>query len=151
MSDEPKLNEYFAPDAWLSQSEIERLKAAKIIPQCPRCRGRARRNFPSAYGMRHSCCEFHSWEYKPLVLPSTHAARSMAHGAFDPIWQKRFMKRREAYVWLADQLGCDEAHAHMAGMPAVIAIRVVEICMHYMAGHVERDIKRRVEEDHHER
>jgi len=39
-----------------------------------------------------------------------------AHRSFDRIWQRGYMDRHQAYLWLAKQLGCREAEAHMGEM-----------------------------------
>lgn len=38
--------------------------------------------------------------------------RDAAHAAFDPLWQHGFMKRHQAYKWLARELGIPRAHRH---------------------------------------
>lgn len=53
-------------------------------------------------------------------------AKTMAHAAFDPLWRSRRMRRREAYAWLARQLGISVENCHIGafdldGCCAVIA------------------------------
>lgn len=61
--------------------------------------------------------------------PDTLAARRLAHLAFDPIWQdSRSLTRREAYAWLADQLGLSVADCHIGLFNAAMCERVVEVC-----------------------
>lgn len=43
----------------------------------------------------------------------TRKARRLAHAAFDQIWRSGKMKRREAYEWLAYQLGISFADCHI--------------------------------------
>ena len=40
-------------------------------------------------------------------------AKSAAHAAFAPLWRAGGMQRREAYAWLADQLGITVANCHI--------------------------------------
>jgi len=40
--------------------------------------------------------------------------KSLTHQAFDPVWQRGYMPRREAYSWLADKLGIAEQECHIA-------------------------------------
>ena len=40
--------------------------------------------------------------------------RILAHQAFDQIWKRRIMSRKQAYYWLSDKLGTDPAHTHIA-------------------------------------
>ena len=40
--------------------------------------------------------------------------RILAHQAFDQIWKRRIMSRKQAYYWLSDKLGTDPARTHIA-------------------------------------
>ena len=40
-------------------------------------------------------------------------SKSEAHMAFDPLWKKGGMKRKEAYKWLAKSLGVDGKDCHI--------------------------------------
>jgi hypothetical protein len=51
-----------------------------------------------------------------------------AHEAFDPIWQERRLSRREAYAWLAEQLGKTEAETHIGMFDSETCKRVIEVC-----------------------
>jgi hypothetical protein len=84
-------------------------------------------------------CGAHRHTLKPLGTPAgvaTRRARSDAHAAFDPLWQKRqrlsglsrHHARGKGYKWLAAQLGIDAKACHIAEMDAATARRVVEIC-----------------------
>lgn len=49
----------------------------------------------------------------PLGVPAdreTKELRNKAHDLFDQMWKSRQMSRKEAYQWLADAMGVDEAH-----------------------------------------
>ena len=53
-------------------------------------------------------------------------AKQRAHATFDPIWKSNEMSRRQAYAWLATQLGISVANCHIGmfdvdGCNAVVA------------------------------
>jgi hypothetical protein len=84
-------------------------------------------------------CGVHRSTLKPLGSPAgeaTRRARSAAHAAFDPLWQKRqrlsglsaHHARGKGYKWLAGQLGIAVKDCHIGMMDAATARRVVEIC-----------------------
>jgi ribonuclease HI len=54
-------------------------------------------------------------------------ARNSAHAAFDPIWDRGSMSRRDAYAWLARELGIEPAACHIAMFDLVQCRRVVEL------------------------
>lgn len=67
---------------------------------------------------------------RPFGTPAdarTRRARKKAHGAFDPLWVKRGMSRREAYTWLAAELGIEVDKCHIAMFDAETCERVVQI------------------------
>jgi hypothetical protein len=73
-----------------------------------RCSSKSWTNCPGT----HSC---HQSSAKPLGIPGdapTKAARMQAHKAFDQLWKKMGMKRKDAYRWLQTimDLNADEAH-----------------------------------------
>lgn len=41
------------------------------------------------------------------------SAKQAAHAAFDPLWRGHGMRRREAYAWLAKELGIKPREAHI--------------------------------------
>lgn len=53
-------------------------------------------------------------------------AKMEAHVVFDPLWKLGYMKRRDAYSWLASQLGIETAH--IGEFDVETCRRVVEIC-----------------------
>lgn len=40
-------------------------------------------------------------------------AKKQAHAAFDPIWKRGYMKRKDAYFWLSRQLGLKYSETHI--------------------------------------
>ena len=54
----------------------------------------------------------------------THAARRAAHEAFDPLWKRFGMRRKDAYLALASELGIHPKKCHMKLMDAATARRV---------------------------
>lgn len=57
----------------------------------------------------------------------TRQARRAAHAAFDPLWQSGTMKRREAYRWLAEQLGLTAEECHIGRFTLEQCAEVVAI------------------------
>lgn len=55
-------------------------------------------------------------------------AKMAAHAAFDPIWKSKRMKRKQAYAWLADELGIANEDCHIGMFEIETCNRVVEIC-----------------------
>lgn len=49
-------------------------------------------------------------------------ARSAAHAEFDPLWQMGYMKRTDAYSWLASELGIPVKQAHIGMMDMDLAV-----------------------------
>jgi hypothetical protein len=107
------------PDLWVHDNGDERW-----MWRCARC---------DAY------CGVHRGTITPLGTPAgkaTREARSAAHAAFDPLWQKRAhlsaMKpsraRAKGYRWLAGELGINPKECHIGMMDAAMCRRVIEIC-----------------------
>lgn len=72
---------------------------------------------------------------KPVGRPGTpeeKKARQAAHAAFDPIWQKGMMKRKQAYKWLARELGF-EKDCHIGSFDVLMCKKVVEVCERWFA------------------
>jgi len=49
-----------------------------------------------------------------LANAALRSARTQAHAVFDPLWQTGRMRRAEAYVWLAEQMGVPFEQAHIS-------------------------------------
>jgi len=61
-------------------------------------------------------------------------AKSMAHGAFDPLWRhgserRKFKSRKRAYNWLADQLKIDASECHIGMFNEEMCGKVMEVCL----------------------
>ena len=61
-------------------------------------------------------------------------AKQRAHAAFDPIWQGRIMGRKQAYAWLAKQLGLAADEAHIGEFDVARCGRVIEVCEKFNRG-----------------
>lgn len=55
-------------------------------------------------------------------------AKSAAHAAFDPIWKSGRMPRRDAYAWLAKELGVAVHNCHIGMLDVEGCRAVVRIC-----------------------
>jgi hypothetical protein len=73
------------------------------------------------YGIRNSCCNLWSWGESPLVDADTHNARKAAHSAFDALWKRHGMTRRQAYMYLAEEMAIDPDFCHIKLMNKVEA------------------------------
>lgn len=60
------------------------------------------------------------------------AARKAAHKWFDRIWRQGYMRRSEAYFWLALQLGIPVDDCHMGMMSNSECHRVIEVAKRYL-------------------
>ncbi len=63
-----------------------------------------------------------------LANKELRSAKQKAHVAFDPLWQSGWRNRREAYAWLAHQLGINERDCHIGMMDVPTCRRVVTVC-----------------------
>jgi len=54
-------------------------------------------------------------------------AKGRAHKAFDALWQDGYMKRKEAYKWLAQALGIPEPYTHIGMFGVETCRKVVEL------------------------
>ncbi len=55
-------------------------------------------------------------------------AKQAAHAAFDPLWMAGPLKRREAYGWLAQQLGVPFPDCHIGEFDVELCRKVVQVC-----------------------
>lgn len=56
-------------------------------------------------------------------------AKNNAHQAFDYIWKDRIMTRKEAYAWLAKELGIPPERCHIGMMDVSTCNAVVDACL----------------------
>lgn len=56
-------------------------------------------------------------------------AKRNAHQAFDYLWQDRIMSRKEAYAWLAKELGIKPERCHIGMMDVQTCNAVVDVCL----------------------
>lgn len=101
---------------------------------CPKCKKEVNIT-KTKYGMRNNCCEFWSWGInEPLADVATHDARKDAHIEFDKIWKNKFMTRKKAYSFLANELNLNIKECHIKKMDAKTANLVIEISKTYLKG-----------------
>ena len=58
-------------------------------------------------------------------------AKIRAHSAFDPLWKKGYMTRRDAYKWLAEKLGIKPKRCHIGWFDVGMCDRVVGAVSEY--------------------
>lgn len=54
--------------------------------------------------------------------------KKAAHAAFDPIWKCGWMKRSQAYKWLAQRMGLRPGQAHIGMFDVAECKEVIRIC-----------------------
>lgn len=114
-----------------------------LLVSCPYCEDRAeyisssKEVYGRDYGPLYICKRCSAWvgchkgTRKPLgrlADAELIAAKMAAHRAFDPKWRNGKLRRKEAYSWLADQLGIDTKACHIGMFDISLCRRVVEIC-----------------------
>lgn len=84
-------------------------------------------------------CDAHVGTHKGTITPlgrlanaALRKAKSDAHKAFDPIWRGGYMSRKQAYLWLSQQLGIDVDDCHIAMFDIDACRRVERICLDYV-------------------
>lgn len=55
--------------------------------------------------------------------------KQAAHAAFDPLWQRADLSRRDAYRWLSKALGIPVNETHIGMFDEVQCQRVVDVCL----------------------
>ena len=82
----------------------ERLgKKGEMIYQCQNC------------GARVGCHKGTNRPFGKVANEMLRCKRVQAHRAFDSLWKQRGMKRRNAYRWLAKEMGLPMNAAHIGG------------------------------------
>lgn|GEM_PF-1633466 len=90
---------------------------------CPDCGGEMVLR-TSRYGLFYGCKAFPKCQAthgahkdgRPLGIPAdsdTKRARITAHNVFDRIWKDKYMRRGDAYAWMAEQMGMEKDEAHI--------------------------------------
>lgn len=77
------------------------------------------------------CHEFTHIPLGTLATQPTLDARKAAHAAFDPIWKERDISRRQAYSWLAIELGIDREDCHISWFDKETCEQVVKLARNY--------------------
>ncbi len=78
----------------------------------------------------------HDGTSKPLGILARREmrmARMEAHAVFDPIWKTGLMGRKDAYTWLAKQLGIKVCECHISRFGKRRSLKVVAVCNQYWA------------------
>lgn len=55
-------------------------------------------------------------------------AKQSALAVFDPIWKKREMSRKDAYVWLSGALGIPNEQCHIGMFDTAMCNEVIRVC-----------------------
>lgn len=117
-------------------------------PECPYCDGRSvLASSAEVYGGRdygpiylcRPCDAYvgcHPGTTKPLGRLANAELRQWkqrAHAAFDPLWkrgskQQRFKRRRDAYAWLANNMGLSGDACHIGMFNVTQCKQVVDLC-----------------------
>ena len=63
-----------------------------------------------------------------LANAALRKAKMAAHSVFDMKWRAGHMKRKDAYGWLAEQLGIERQACHIGMMDMEMCKRVVDVC-----------------------
>ena len=73
----------------------------------------------------------HAGGDKPLGIlanESLRKAKSKAHSYLDPIWRNGYMKRKEVYKWLANELQIDVDDCHIGMMDEDMCALAADVC-----------------------
>lgn len=95
-----------------------------------------------SYGMMYICRACNAYvgchkgttqAYGSVADSELRELRHMAHGWFDPIWQKKIKRSRyNAYSWLSLRLGLNKNITHMGMFDKEDCRRVIELCKNYI-------------------
>ena len=58
--------------------------------------------------------------------------RRAAHMAFNQLWQRELMSKKEAYRWLQTQMGVDPEDAHIARFSDYRCDETIRLCSHFL-------------------
>lgn len=71
------------------------------------------------------------------------SAKSRAHRAFDPLWQKELMTRTQAYAWLANKMGIPAEECHIGMFDIRQCDQTIHLCARYRPPHRIPEHRRR--------
>jgi hypothetical protein len=120
------------------------------VPICDYCQQPAEHQTGAeAYPHRHDLHDLNFWVCKPcdarvgchkgtlnplgrFANSELRRAKMRAHHAFDRLWKNNGpMRRRQAYAWLASQLGIPGHECHIGMFDVDMCKKVVEVCNGY--------------------
>ena len=87
-----------------------------MIYQCQNC------------GARVGCHKGTNRPFGKVANEMLRCKRVQAHRAFDSLWKQRGMKRRNAYRWLAKEMGLPMNAAHIGGFEMDQCQKVIDLC-----------------------
>lgn len=138
-------------DAKLCDKLVKEAKSLDLrkTPDCPYC---SQKSAYIATKRIYRCdpCDaqvgVHQHNQQPLgtlANAELRMARRSAHAHFDPMWQRKMSKdsisstqaRKQAYTWLAKQMGMTIEECHIGVFNIEQCQKVVEICLPYYKGH----------------
>lgn len=105
----------------------------------------------SRYGPYYRCCDWPACDFtvgchpgttEPLGVPAdgqTRRLRVEAHDLFDQIWQRGFLTRNAAYIWMAKHMGLEEEYAHIGMFTAGQCQTLIRLCLRYLREKGEHD------------
>lgn len=126
---------------------ITKMKISKFHKQifhgeiCPYCEAKPEYVdssviYGQSYGMIYLCrqCRAYVGVHKGtdqalgrLANKELREQKKKAHAAFDPLWQDRHMKRKDAYDWLSQKLGTPREYTHIGMFSVETCKKVVEL------------------------
>lgn len=126
----------------------------KII-KCPYCGKQAEfvdsiEIYGTSYGMAYWCrdCDAyvgcHKGTDKPLGRLANAELRKWkmrAHAAFDLLWKGRFMRRWQAYAWLASELDIPSEKCHIGMMDIHMCQKVIDVTLNFLRKEHEAKVK----------
>jgi len=125
---------------------LDKPVAAKVTevqaPTCPYCGegselASSLEVYHKDYGPIYICRPCQAWvgchmgTVRPLgrlANAELRKAKQAAHKAFDPLWMKGYMDRRDAYAWLVGRLGVPGTLCHIGIMDVEGCLKVIEVC-----------------------
>ena len=70
-----------------------------------------------------------------LANPRLRSLRKGAHKCFDELWESDLMSRKEAYIWLAEQLQIPVEECHIGLFTVKQCQKVKHLCSNFIAEH----------------